>query len=43
LFLDDGQRNVDAARALGMEAHLVRGPDEARAVLAMFAVVPASV
>jgi HAD superfamily hydrolase (TIGR01509 family) len=40
LFLDDGQRNVDAATALGMEAHLVRGPDDARAVLAMFGVIP---
>jgi HAD superfamily hydrolase (TIGR01509 family) len=39
LFLDDGQRNVDAATALGMEAHLVRGPAEARAVLAMYGVV----
>jgi len=33
IFLDDGLRNVEVARALGMEAHLVRGPDEARAVL----------
>ena len=40
LFLDDGQRNIDAATALGMEAHLVQGPDEASAVLAMFGVIP---
>jgi putative hydrolase of the HAD superfamily len=39
LFLDDGLRNVEAARALGMEAHLVRGPAEARAVLARSGVV----
>lgn len=40
LFLDDGRRNIDAAKALGIEAHLVRGPDEAKAVLAMFGVIP---
>jgi HAD superfamily hydrolase (TIGR01509 family) len=44
LFLDDGQRNVDAARALGMETVLARGPDEARVVLARFGVIrPANV
>jgi putative hydrolase of the HAD superfamily len=42
LFLDDGQRNVDGATALGMEAHLVRGPDEARVVLARFGVIPSA-
>ena len=42
LFLDDGQRNVDAARAFGMKADLVRGPDEARAVLGRFGVIPSS-
>ena len=40
LFLDDGQRNVDAAKALGMEAQIVKGPDEARAVLARFGAIP---
>jgi HAD superfamily hydrolase (TIGR01509 family) len=40
LFLDDGQRNIDAAKALGFVAHLVKGPDEARLVLEMFGVIP---
>jgi len=42
VFLDDGRRNVEAARALGMEAHVVRGPREARAALVQHGVVPAS-
>ncbi|MDX1507798.1 MAG: HAD-IA family hydrolase [Woeseiaceae bacterium] len=33
VFLDDAQRNVDAARASGFEAHVVRGPAEARSKL----------
>ncbi len=40
LFLDDGQRNIDAAANLGMHAHLARGPEEARRVLAHYGVVP---
>jgi glucose-1-phosphatase len=40
LFLDDGQRNIDAAKAIGMEAHLVRAPDEARAVLMEYGITP---
>lgn len=40
IFLDDGLRNVEAARALGMQAHLVTGPDEARAVLTERGIVP---
>ena len=39
VFLDDGLRNVDAARALGMEAHLVRGPEEARNILVQYGVI----
>lgn len=39
LFLDDGLRNVDAAKALGMQAHLASGPEEARTVLAQYGVV----
>jgi putative hydrolase of the HAD superfamily len=38
LFLDDGAANVQAARTLGMEAHLVRGPAEAEAVLQAYGV-----
>lgn len=40
LFLDDGLRNVDAAKALGMQARMVRSPEEARTVLAQYGVVP---
>jgi glucose-1-phosphatase len=42
LFLDDGRRNIDAAVKLGMHAHLVKGPAEARRVLAQYGVVSAS-
>ena len=42
VFLDDGLRNVDVAAKLGMHAHLARGPDEARRVLARYGVVPSS-
>ena len=42
LFLDDGLRNIEAAVKLGMHAHLARGPQEARCVLAQYGVVPAS-
>jgi glucose-1-phosphatase len=42
LFLDDGVRNIDAAVKLGMHAHLVRGPEEARRVLAQYGVVTSS-
>ena len=40
LFLDDGLRNVEAAVKLGMHAHVARGPEEARHVLAQYGVVP---
>lgn len=33
LFLDDNQLNVDGARAAGLHAEKVRGPDDVRAVL----------
>jgi HAD superfamily hydrolase (TIGR01509 family) len=42
VFLDDGLRNIDAAAKLGMRAHLVRGPKEARRVLSQYGVVPSS-
>ena len=40
LFLDDGLRNIDAAAKLGMHAHVARGPEEARRVLAQYGIVP---
>lgn len=40
LFLDDGQRNVDAARELGLHAHLAKGPLDARRVLEQYDVIP---
>ena len=43
LFLDDGLRNIEAAVKLGMHAHLVRGPEEARLVLEKYGVVPPSI
>ena len=42
LFLDDGLRNIDAAAKLGMHAHLARGPEEARRVLAQYGIVSSS-
>ena len=39
LFLDDGQVNIAAARALGMEAQLVRGPEEVEGVLRQYGVL----
>jgi glucose-1-phosphatase len=42
LFLDDGLRNIDAAAKLGMHAHVTRGPEEARRVLAQYGIVPSS-
>ena len=38
LFLDDGQANVAAARALGMEAQWVRGPEDVGRVLEQYGV-----
>jgi len=42
LFLDDGQGNVDAASALGLQAHLAKGPQQARAVLAHYGMMTSS-
>ena len=39
LFLDDGLRNVEAARSLGMSAHVTRGPEDARRVLVQYGVL----
>ena len=39
LFLDDGVRNIESAKSLGLRAHLARGPEEARSVLVQYGVV----
>lgn len=39
LFLDDRPQNIEAAAKLGMQAHLTRGPGEARRVLENYGVV----
>ena len=39
VFVDDGPGNVAAAQALGMNAHLVRNPQEARVVLERYRIV----
>lgn len=40
LFIDDNQINVDGALACGMHAALAKGPDQARAALTTFGVLP---
>lgn len=40
LFLDDSLRNVEAARSLGIRAHLATNLEDAKAVLEAFGVVP---
>ncbi|OGQ13365.1 MAG: hypothetical protein A2138_12975 [Deltaproteobacteria bacterium RBG_16_71_12] len=40
VFVDDRADNVAAARALGIRAHVVRGPAEARAALAREGLLP---
>jgi FMN phosphatase YigB (HAD superfamily) len=42
LFVDDSARNVEAAAALGMHAHVARGPADAREVLVRYAIVPST-
>ncbi len=42
LFLDDGLRNIKVARTLGIDAHLARGPQDARRVLAYYGVLPSN-
>ena len=42
VFLDDGMRNIEAAKNLGMKARLVKSPKEARLVLEEYNVLPAN-
>jgi len=39
VFVDDNQVNVDAAKALGIQAHLARGVEEAKSVLSSYNVL----
>ena len=39
LFIDDGPRNIAAAKAIGMNAHIAKNPSEARSVLTEYGVV----
>ena len=39
LFFDDSARNIEAARALGLQARRVRGPAQARDVLVQYDVL----
>jgi putative hydrolase of the HAD superfamily len=39
LFLDDGVRNIEAAKALGMCAHVALAPEDARSVLVDYGVL----
>ena len=39
VFFDDGIRNIEAATKLGMSAHLVNSPAEAKRVLEQYLVI----
>lgn len=39
VFVDDNQVNVDAAKALGIQAHLARGVEEAKSILSSYNVL----
>ncbi|SBS31258.1 Alpha-D-glucose-1-phosphate phosphatase YihX [Marinomonas spartinae] len=39
IFVDDNQINVDAANALGIQAHLARGVEEAKSILSFYNVL----
>jgi putative hydrolase of the HAD superfamily len=39
LFLDDGMKNIESAKTLGLRAHLAHGPEDARRVLVQYGVI----